>query len=43
MEKKMITDALEKSKGNISKAAEALRITRQRLYYKMDKYNIKLD
>lgn len=43
MEKKMIIDALEKSKGNISKAAEALRITRQRLYYKMDKHNIKLD
>lgn len=40
IEKKMIIDALGKSKGNISKAAEALKITRQRLYYKLDKYNI---
>lgn len=40
IEKKMIIDALEKSKGNISKAAEVLKITRQRLYYKMDKHNI---
>ena len=40
IEKKMIIDALGKSKGNISKAAEALKITRQRLYYKLEKYNI---
>lgn len=43
IEKKMIIDALEKSKGNISKATETLKITRQRLYYKMSKYNIELD
>lgn len=43
IEEKMIIDALEKSKGNISKAAEVLKISRQRLYYKMDKYNIRLE
>lgn len=41
MEKQMIIKALEESKGNITKAASILKITRQRLHYKLDKYRIK--
>lgn len=40
-EKEMIIKALEKCGGNISKAADILKITRQRLHYKISKYNIK--
>lgn len=40
LEEKMVIQALERSKGNITKAAEILNITRQRLYYKLDKYDI---
>lgn len=40
VERNMIAQALERSKGNITKTAEMLNITRQRLYYKLDKYNI---
>ena len=43
LEEKMIIQALEKSRGNITKAAEMLNITRQRLYYKLDKYNLHKD
>lgn len=41
IEKELIIKALKKSGGNISKAANILKITRQRLHYKLDKYNIK--
>lgn len=41
IEKEMIMKALEKSGGNISKAADILKITRQRLHYKLSKYDIK--
>ena len=40
IEKEMIMKALEKSGGNISKAASLLKITRQRLHYKLSKYNL---
>lgn len=40
MEKKMIYKALDNAHGNISKAANLLKITRQRLHYKLDKYGI---
>lgn len=40
VEKQMITKALEKTGGNISKASSILKITRQRLHYKLSKYNI---
>ena len=40
LEEKRVIQALERSKGNITKAAEMLNITRQRLYYKLDKYDI---
>jgi arginine utilization regulatory protein len=39
-EKKIITEALEKSGGNISQCARALKIKRQTLQHKMKKYNI---
>lgn len=38
IEKDMILNALKKTRGNISKAAKILKITRQRLHYKIDKY-----
>jgi len=41
-ERELIVKALEKSHGNISKAASMLKITRQRLHYKISKYNIKI-
>ncbi|CCQ92932.1 Arginine utilization regulatory protein RocR [[Clostridium] ultunense Esp] len=40
IEKEMIMKALEKSGGNISRAASLLKITRQRLHYKLSKYNL---
>ncbi len=40
IEIEMINKALESSGGNISKAASLLKITRQRLHYKLSKYNI---
>lgn len=40
IETEMILKALKKSGGNISKAANLLKITRQRLHYKLSKYNI---
>lgn len=42
VEKQMIVDALEKTAGNISKAASILKVTRQRLHYKLSKYNIEI-
>jgi len=40
MEKKMIIEALKRSKGNKSEAAKALHITRRMLYTRMKKYNL---
>jgi len=39
-EKRLITEALEKYKGNISKAAQALGLTRAALYRRMEKHQI---
>ena len=41
LEKNLITKALEKHKGNQTRAAEYLGITRPTLIYRMDKYGIK--
>lgn len=40
IERQMIMKALEEAMGNITKAATILKITRQRLHYKLDKYGI---
>lgn len=40
-ERELIVKVLEKTGGNISRAADMLKITRQRLHYKISKYNIK--
>ncbi|MBM7853999.1 two-component system NtrC family response regulator [Desulfohalotomaculum tongense] len=42
VEKELILKALEKSKGNQTKAAQLLGITRSALIYRSQKYNIKL-
>lgn len=42
MEKQMIIKALEESNGNVTKAASILKITRQRLHYKIAKHRIKV-
>lgn len=39
-EKRLITEALEKYRGNISKAAQALGLTRAALYRRMEKHQI---
>jgi DNA-binding NtrC family response regulator len=36
----MIKDALQRTEGNVSKAARLLGITRMALRYRMQKYNI---
>jgi DNA-binding NtrC family response regulator len=41
LEKDLITKALEKHKGNQTRAAEYLRITRPTLIYRMEKYGLK--
>ena len=41
VEREMIMGALKKTGGNVSKAANILKVTRQRLHYKIDKYGIK--
>jgi DNA-binding NtrC family response regulator len=41
-EKKMITNALRRTRGNKTKAAETLRITRKILRYKVEKYGIEI-
>lgn len=41
IEKKAIATALEQADGNFSKAAEALGITRQKLYRRIEKYGLK--
>lgn len=40
LEKTAVIDALDKSNGNLSKAARILGISRQTLYRRMEKYNI---
>lgn len=42
VEKIMIQRALQKTEGNITRAAEMLQIPRQTLQYKISKYNIKI-
>ena len=41
LEKSLIVKALEKHKGNQTRAAEYLRITRPTLIYRMEKYGLK--
>jgi two-component system NtrC family response regulator len=41
LEKNLITKALEKHKGNQTRAADYLGITRPTLIYRMEKYGIK--
>lgn len=43
IERSAITGALEKFSGNLSKAAEALGITRQSLYRRLEKFGISID
>jgi DNA-binding NtrC family response regulator len=40
LEKTLIQSALQQSNGNVTKAADLLSISRQRLNYKMKKYNL---
>ena len=42
VEKNLILDALEKTEGNKTKAAELLGLTRRRLYSMMDRFGIKI-
>ena len=42
IEKRTIVDALEKYNNNLSQVAQALGITRQSLYRRMEKYHIGL-
>jgi transcriptional regulator with PAS, ATPase and Fis domain len=41
LEKMLIVKALERHKGNQTRAAEYLRITRPTLIYRMEKYGLK--
>ena len=41
MELKAITEAMAQYRGNISRVADALGITRQTLYRKLEKYGMK--
>ena len=43
LEKKMILEAVQAAKGNVSKAAEQLNMKRPTLQYKMKKYGISKD
>ena len=40
-ERELLTDALERAGGNQSEAARILRISRDRMRYKMAKYNLR--
>ncbi len=42
VEKNLILDALEKTEGNKTKAADLLGLTRRRLYSMMDRFGIKI-
>jgi len=42
VEKVMLREALERSKGNVSEAARLLKVTRNTLRYRMGKYNLKI-
>jgi DNA-binding NtrC family response regulator len=42
VEKRMLQEALEKARGNVSEAARLLKITRNTLRYRMGKYGLKL-
>ena len=43
VERRMITDALRKHKGNISRAARELGLTRRGLYLKLERYQISVE
>jgi DNA-binding NtrC family response regulator len=42
VEKVMLREALERSKGNVSEAARLLKVTRNTLRYRMGKYNLRI-
>jgi DNA-binding NtrC family response regulator len=42
VEKVMLREALDRSKGNVSEAARLLKVTRNTLRYRMGKYNLKI-
>jgi len=42
VEKVMLREALERSKGNVSEAARLLKVTRNTFRYRMGKYNLKI-
>ena len=41
VERRMITDAMRRHKGNISRVARELGLTRRGLYLKLDRYKLK--
>ena len=41
VERRMIGDAMRRHKGNISRVARELGLTRRGLYLKLDRYNLK--
>jgi DNA-binding NtrC family response regulator len=41
MERRMVSEALERTQGNVTKAAQLLGLTRDALRYRMDKYGIR--
>jgi two-component system response regulator HupR/HoxA len=41
VERRMISDAMRRHKGNISRVARELGLTRRGLYLKLDRYNLK--
>jgi DNA-binding NtrC family response regulator len=43
VERRMITEALRKHRGNISRAARELGLTRRGLYLKLERYQISED
>lgn len=40
MERRLLTEALQRTHGNVTRAAELLGLTRDALRYRMDKYGI---
>jgi len=42
MEQRMVTEALERTKGNVTRAAELLGLSRDTLRYRIDKHRISI-